>query len=112
MERYQEYMRNCDVVVNASLKEGAVTVSFDSMAMGKPLICIDTTGYTRYFSPEYAEIIQRKDRESTIQGLADSMMKLTDAHTRYEMGKRHNWQVTNLRGRTGERKFLPPLQKL
>lgn len=88
MERYQEYMRNCDVVVNASLKEGAVTVSFDSMAMGKPLICIDTTGYTRYFSPEYAEIIQRKDRESTIQALAESMVKLTDTHTRYEMGKK------------------------
>ena len=88
MERYQEYMRNCDVVVNASLKEGAVTVSFDSMAMGKPLICIDTTGYTRYFSPEYAEIIQRNDRKSTIQALADSMVKLTDAHTRYEMGKK------------------------
>lgn len=88
MERYQEYMRNCDVVVNASLKEGAVTVSFDSMAMGKPLICIDTTGYTRYFSPEYAEIIQRNDRESTIQALAESMVKLTDAHTRYEMGKK------------------------
>lgn len=88
MERYQEYMRNCDVVVNASLKEGAVTVSFDSMAMGKPLICIDTTGYTRYFSPEYAEIIQRSDRKLTIQALADSMMKLLDAHTRYEMGKK------------------------
>lgn len=88
MERYQECMRNCDVVVNASLKEGAVTVSFDSMAMGKPLICIDTTGYTRYFSPEYAEIIQRNDRKSTIQALANSMVKLTDAHTRYEMGKK------------------------
>lgn len=88
MERYQEYMRNCDVVVNASLKEGAVTVSFDSMAMGKPLICIDTTGYTRYFSPEYAEIIQRNDRKSTIQALSDSMVKLTDAHIRYEMGKK------------------------
>lgn len=88
MERYQEYMRNCDVVVNASLKEGAVTVSFDSMAMGKPLICIDTTGYTRYFSPEYAEIIQRADRDTTIQSLADSMVKLTDSHLRFEMGKK------------------------
>lgn len=88
MERYQEYMRNCDVVVNASLKEGAVTVSFDSMAMGKPLICIDTTGYTRYFSPEYAEIIQRADRDTTIQSLADSMVKLTDSHLRFDMGKK------------------------
>lgn len=88
MERYQEYMRSCDVVVNASLKEGAVTVSFDSMAMGKPLICIDTTGYTRYFSPEYAEIIQRADRDTTIQSLANSMIKLTDSHLRFEMGKK------------------------
>lgn len=88
MENYQAYMRKCDVVVNASLKEGAVTVSFDSMAMGKPLICIDTTGYTRYFSSEYAEIVQLSDRETTIKALADSMVKLTDAHVRYEMGKR------------------------
>lgn len=88
MEKYQEYMRNCDVVVNASLKEGAVTVSFDSMAMGKPLICIDTTGYTRYFSPDYAEVIPRGSREATIQALADRMVKLTDAHLRYEMGKK------------------------
>lgn len=42
-------MKKCDAVINASLKEGAVTVSFDSMALGKPLLCIDTTGYTRYF---------------------------------------------------------------
>lgn len=65
-----------------------MTVSFDSMAMGKPLICIDTTGYTRYFSPEYAEIIQRTDRDTTIQSLANSMVKLTDSHLRFEMGKK------------------------
>lgn len=88
MERYREYMNANDVVVNASLKEGAVTVSFDSMALGKPLICIDTTGYTRYFSPEYAEIIQRRDRASTIQALAKSMIKLTDASLRYDMGRK------------------------
>lgn len=87
MDRYQAYMRNCDVVVNASLKEGAVTVSFDSMAMGKPLICIDTTGYTRYFSPEYAKIVQISDRDTTIEALAASMVKLTDPQVRYEMGR-------------------------
>ncbi len=86
MEEYQAAMRNCDVVVNASLKEGAVTVSFDSMALGKPLVCIDTTGYTRYFSPEYAEVIERRAREETIDKLAASMLRLTDAHLRYEMG--------------------------
>lgn len=86
IEKYKEYMNNCDVVLNASLKEGAVTVSFDSMAAGKPLICIETTGYTHYFSKEYAEIIERKGREETIQNLANSITKLTDYHLRHEMG--------------------------
>ncbi len=79
-------MRVCDVVVIASLKEGAVTVSFDSMAEGKPLICIDTTGYTRYFSSEYAELIERKGRTETVRALAASMLKLTDERVRSEMG--------------------------
>ncbi len=86
MADYAAYMRGCDVVVNASLKEGAVTVSFDSMAEGKPLICIDTTGYTRYFSPEYAELIERKGRAETVRALAKSMLKLTNERLRSEMG--------------------------
>ncbi len=100
MEEYRSRMRTADVVVNASLKEGAVTVSFDSMAMGKPLICIDTTGYTRYFSPEYAELIERRGREESIAALATSMLKLTDAELRAERGRlarqagmRFSWQA-------------------
>lgn len=88
MEKYYEYMRNADVVVNASLKEGAVTVSFDSMAMGKPLLCIDTTGYTRYFSKEYAIVIKREGREATVERLADGMIKLCDNNLRYNMGQK------------------------
>lgn len=61
MEKYKTLMADADVVINAALKEGAVTVSFDAMAMGKPLICIDTTGYTRYFTHDYAIIIPRKE---------------------------------------------------
>ncbi len=86
MEEYRARMRAADVVVNASLKEGAVTVSFDSMAMGKPLICIDTTGYTRYFSPDYAELIERRGRDATICALAESMLRLTDAARRIRRG--------------------------
>ncbi len=67
MNIYRDLMRNADVVVNAALKEGAVTVSFDSMAMGKPLICLDTTGYTRYFTNDYAILIPRKGRTEVIQ---------------------------------------------
>lgn len=87
MEQYYEYMRRSDVVINASLKEGAVTVSFDSMAMGKPLICIDTTGYTRYFSTDYAIMIERKGRSATIEELSESILRMTDAERRYVMSK-------------------------
>lgn len=88
MNTYFEYMRKSDAVINASLKEGAVTVSFDSMAMGKPLLCIDTTGYTRYFSSDYAIVVERKDRNATIRDLANGILTLTDEGKRNDMGDR------------------------
>lgn len=88
MDTYFEYMKKCDAVINASLKEGAVTVSFDSMALGKPLLCIDTTGYTRYFSEEYAIIVQRGERKITIQELGKGILTLTDKEKRADMGER------------------------
>lgn len=88
METYFGYMQRCDAVINASLKEGAVTVSFDSMSLGKPLLCIDTTGYTRYFSEEYAILVKRSSRNATIQDLSRGILKLTDKGTRLDMGKR------------------------
>lgn len=86
MEQYNKLLANADVVVNASLKEGAVTVSFDTMAMGKPLICIDTTGYTRYFSNEYAVVIPRTGREEVISNMSTAMQRLTCKEERERLG--------------------------
>ena len=86
MDEYKKYMRDTDVVVNPALKEGAVTVSFDSMAYKKPLICVDTGGYTRYFTNDYAVVLERKDRESLVKDLRDSILKLTDSIQRKQMG--------------------------
>ena len=88
MEEYYNLLANADVVVNASLKEGAVTVSFDSMAMGKPLICIDTTGYTRYFSNEYAVVIPRTGREEVIADIATAMERMKDEKERRAIGEK------------------------
>lgn len=91
MENYKELMSEADVVINAALKEGAVTVSFDCMAMGKPLICLDTTGYTRYFNDEYAVLIPRTERKEVILRLSESIIKLTDTNLRNQLGnKAHN----------------------
>ena len=88
MDEYYRLLAASDVVVNASLKEGAVTVSFDSMAMGKPLICLDTTGYTRYFSNEYAVVIPRTGRNEVVDSLADAMQRMTDAGMRTTIGEK------------------------
>mgnify|MGYP003302778083 CR=1 FL=1 len=88
MEEYYNLLSKADVVVNASLKEGAVTVSFDSMAMGKPLICLDTTGYTRYFSNEYAVIIPRTSRKEVIANIASAMKRLACNEERESIGRK------------------------
>lgn len=85
-EKYLEYISNCDIVLNASLKEGAVTVSFDSMAYGKPLICIDTTGFTRYFNSEYAVVVPMSDRNKLICDISNAILKLTNTELRKTMG--------------------------
>ena len=88
MDEYYRLLANADVVVNASLKEGAVTVSFDTMAMGKPLICLDTTGYTRYFSNEYAVVIPRTSRKEVIAEIASAMERLKDEKERKTIGEK------------------------
>lgn len=88
-QKYEQFMADADVVLNPSLKEGAVTVSFDAMALGKPLIAIDTTGYTRNFSLEHSIIIPREERTLTISAFADAMLRLANnADLRSTMGEK------------------------
>ena len=84
-EYFQE-MYMSDVVVNSSLKEGAVTVSFDSLRYGKPLICVDTGGYTRCFSDDFAIVLPRQDRDGLILAMTNALLYLTDKKKREMMG--------------------------
>lgn len=88
MQDYQQMLSETDCVINTSLKEGAVTVSFDTLAMGKPLICLDTTGYTRYFCDDYAIVIPRRERCLVIADLSEAILRLTDADIRKNMGEK------------------------
>ena len=87
MEEYFRRMEDADVIVNSSLKEGAVTVAFDSMALAKPLICVDTGGYTRYFNNENAVVLQRGKRAQLVDDMSDAILKLTDKNVRARLGK-------------------------
>lgn len=87
MGEYKERLSATDSVINAALKEAAVTVSFDCLAQSKPLICIDTTGYTRYFSEEYAVVIPQDSREQTITRLSEAILRMTDSTERERLSK-------------------------
>ena len=96
MEEYYREMGNADVVVNPCFREGGVTVSFDSMSFGKPLICFNTGGYTHYFKDEYSIVISNiKTRESAIAELSKAMMKLADKDLTSKMGKKAYEASTN-----------------
>ena len=88
MGKYYQKLANCDVVVNPCLKEGAVTIAFDSMSFGKPLICIDTGGYTRYFTNDYAVVIPKTSREKLIANLAKGILQMTDTEKRKDKGQK------------------------
>lgn len=88
MSEYYSLLAESDAVINASLKEGAVTVSFDTMAMGKPLICLDTTGYTRYFSNEYAVVISRTSRKQVVEEMSKAIVKLCHEEERKAIGEK------------------------
>ncbi|GHU62524.1 hypothetical protein FACS1894160_0120 [Bacteroidia bacterium] len=96
---YYEKLAACDVLINPCLREGAVTVAFDSLSFGKPLICIDTGGYTRYFDKEHAIIISRKSRKEVINALQDAIFELTNEDLRnkcgskaLEIARRNTWK--------------------
>lgn len=86
MDEYLQRMNDCDIVLNPSLKEGAVTVAFDSMAFSKPLICIDTGGYTNYFNNEYAIVLERRSRKETINNLVSALISLKDKAECHRLG--------------------------
>lgn len=87
MDAYNQYMAQCDVVINPCFREGAVTVSFDSMAFAKPLICFDTRGYTYYFDEDYSRILKNvKTRREAIIRLKEAILELTDKNLRFKLG--------------------------
>lgn len=83
MNGYYQYMADCDAVINPTLKEGAVTTAFDSLSFAKPLICINTGGYTNYFDNNYAIVLpQNSNRTKVIESIANSIIKLTSPSER------------------------------
>ena len=85
-DEYERYLALSDVILNPALKEGGVTFSFDALSMGKPIICLDTSGYTCHFDNSHSYVIKIESREQTIIKCAEAICKLTDENRRTEYG--------------------------
>jgi glycosyltransferase involved in cell wall biosynthesis len=86
MEEYEKKVREADVIVNTCLKEGGVTSSFDCVKFGKPLICVDTGGYTNNFDNKSAIILPRKvSRETMIQNLILAINSMNNMEKRAKL---------------------------
>lgn len=86
---YIEKLCSADVIINPTLKEGGVTVAFDAIASGKPLICIDTMGYTNSMG-ENAIVIKRSTRQKLIEDLSGAIIKVTSEDLRRDMSEAAN----------------------
>ena len=82
MEKYFMLLKQSDVVINPSYKEGAVTMAFDTMAMSKPFICFETGGYTRNLDENCAIILKAGNRERMIESLERAISKLESEEVR------------------------------
>lgn len=83
-ETYRSLMQESHVVVNAAVKEGAVTVAFDAISYGKPLVCIETGGYTRALNNIMCECVALSDREVVIEGLKNGMKRFCSKENRQQ----------------------------
>lgn len=83
-DTYLDIMQKCHVVVNAALKEGAVSVAFDAITYGKPLVCIETGGYTHILNNMMSECVSLEDREMVIEHLKNGMKRFCIAEIRHK----------------------------
>lgn len=81
-ETYHALMQDSHVVVNAAVKEGAVTVAFDAITYGKPLVCIETGGYTRALNNIMCECVNLQSREQMIEDLKNGMKRFCKVENR------------------------------
>ncbi len=87
-QQYREYLRTSDIVMNPCLKEGGVTVLFDSLMCGKPVVCLDVAGSSRIIRDECGIRVNLTTPEDVVRNMASALEKLAcDQSLRKRMGE-------------------------
>ncbi len=87
MDEYKRLLSNCDVMLNSCLKEGGVTTAFDCIATGKPMICLDTGGYTNNFDTSCSIVIPHTTRKEIVHSFTTAIIDLCDLNRRKSLGE-------------------------
>jgi len=90
MERKEllSLMRECDVFLFPSLRDGGGAVVVEAMAQGKPVVCVDTAGPGFHIKKEWGIKVEPRTKEMLVNELALALEKLyKDEHLRWKMGK-------------------------
>jgi len=90
MPRHQllTQMAMCDVFLFPSLRDGGGTVVVEAMAIGKPVVCLDTGGPGMHITEEYGVKVTPGSREQTVERLKSALERLfEDKDLRLKMGQ-------------------------
>lgn len=103
MAEYKREMESADAVINPSYREGSVTVSFDAVKFGKPLVCFETGGFTHHFNDDFCFILKNANNKGlAIRKLSEAIKEVSDWKIIQNMGENaFNAQVNMSWGNKG-----------
>ena len=99
-------MASHDVFLFPSLRDGGGTVVIEAMAMGRPVICLDTGGPSMHVTEDTGLKVAARSPQQAVHELADALQRLYwDKELRISLGKAARERATQLYhwDRLGER---------
>ncbi len=81
-------MKNCDVFLFPSFRDGGGAVIVEAMASGKPVICLDTAGPGFHIEPEWGIKLVPREPSLLVEDMAGALEKLyRDEDERLRIGR-------------------------
>lgn len=77
---YYSYLKNSKLVLNLCLKEGGVTVIFDSIIFHKPIVCCDIGGSTKVIKDNIGMTITSSRSEFLVEEIKNSIDSILDRY--------------------------------
>lgn len=100
-EAYIKELAESHVVLNPCLREGGVTLLFDALSWGKPVICLDVSGSSQLVTEKCGIRVRANNEQEAIEAIKEGLGRLASSQgLRQEMGREgrllaqshHTWE--------------------